>query len=139
MTSELARCACGATWDPAVQAHRQCTLRSNLQTCPECHNSFVQPFVCTTCGAQKLYDETVRSQASEIERLRTENESLSAESRKNFACAVSLLYLVPDSVRVGEAQELLTEYRRWRDAVETTVPIHPTGYMGGINASEDDK
>lgn len=27
--------------------------------CPDCKNEFVQPFVCTTCGAQKLYDTTV--------------------------------------------------------------------------------
>jgi hypothetical protein len=42
----------------------------NLHRCPDCKNQFVQPFVCTTCGAQKLYDETVRQQALEIERLR---------------------------------------------------------------------
>jgi septal ring factor EnvC (AmiA/AmiB activator) len=40
--------------------------------CPDCRNEFVQPFVCITCGAQKLYDETVRSQAATIERLRAE-------------------------------------------------------------------
>jgi hypothetical protein len=27
--------------------------------CPDCKNSFLQPFVCTTCGAEKLYDTTV--------------------------------------------------------------------------------
>lgn len=41
-------------------------------TCPDCGNSFVQPFVCITCGAQKLYDETVRTQADEIQRLRSQ-------------------------------------------------------------------
>lgn len=44
--------------------------------CPDCKNHFLQPFVCTTCGAQKLYDTTVFSQqqvldaqAARIERL----------------------------------------------------------------------
>lgn len=32
-----------------------------MNRCPDCRNLFVQPFTCTTCGAQKLYDETVRS------------------------------------------------------------------------------
>ena len=38
--------------------------------CPDCRNIFLQPFCCTTCGAQKLYDATVRSQAETIEHLR---------------------------------------------------------------------
>ena len=43
-----------------------------LHVCPDCRNQFVQPFVCTTCGAQKLYDATVSSQAATIENLRDE-------------------------------------------------------------------
>jgi hypothetical protein len=43
--------------------------RMQYHTCPDCKCQFVQPFVCTTCGAQKLYDETVRSQGRMIERL----------------------------------------------------------------------
>ena len=31
----------------------------DVQKCPECHNEFMQPFTCTTCGAQKLYDATL--------------------------------------------------------------------------------
>jgi len=27
--------------------------------CPACSNRYMQPFVCTTCGAQKLYDATL--------------------------------------------------------------------------------
>lgn len=38
--------------------------------CPACKNRFLQPFVCTTCGAEKLYDATVRGQAAEILRQR---------------------------------------------------------------------
>jgi hypothetical protein len=39
----------------------------NLHTCPDCKCQFVQPFKCVTCGAEKLYDATVRSQAAQIE------------------------------------------------------------------------
>lgn len=41
-----------------------------MNKCSECLNEFVQPFVCTTCGAEKLYDATVREQAMQIESLR---------------------------------------------------------------------
>jgi hypothetical protein len=46
-----------------------------LHTCPDCKNRFVQPFTCTTCGAEKLYDATVRS-------LQAENTALRAVLRK---------------------------------------------------------
>lgn len=42
-----------------------------MSQCPDCRNEFVQPFVCATCGAEKLYDATVREQASQIKRLTT--------------------------------------------------------------------
>jgi predicted transcriptional regulator len=34
--------------------------------CSSCGNEFLQPFVCTTCGAQKLRDETVKALEAEI-------------------------------------------------------------------------
>ena len=43
---------------------------STAHECRSCGNLFVQPFVCTTCGAQKLYDATLKSAQDEIERLR---------------------------------------------------------------------
>lgn len=43
---------------------------TNLHKCPDCLNTFHQPFRCTTCGAQRLYDETVRTQAKTIAALR---------------------------------------------------------------------
>jgi len=30
-----------------------------VNRCPDCKNEFLQQFVCTTCGAEKLYDATV--------------------------------------------------------------------------------
>jgi hypothetical protein len=37
-----------------------------MNICPDCKCGFVQPFKCITCGAQKLYDVTVISQAKRI-------------------------------------------------------------------------
>ena len=36
--------------------------------CPDCRNEFVQPFKCTTCGAQKLYDTTMNTLAANLAR-----------------------------------------------------------------------
>lgn len=36
------------------------------QRCPDCKNSFLQPFVCTTCGAEKLYDATVETLRNQL-------------------------------------------------------------------------
>jgi len=38
--------------------------------CSSCGNEFLQPFVCTTCGAQKLRDETVKALEAEVRALR---------------------------------------------------------------------
>jgi len=34
--------------------------------CPDCKNEFVQQFVCTTCGAEKLYDATVETLRNQL-------------------------------------------------------------------------
>lgn len=31
-----------------------------MSKCPSCQNEFNQPFVCITCGAEKLHNETMR-------------------------------------------------------------------------------
>jgi hypothetical protein len=46
-------------------------IMSAPHICPDCKCQFVQPFKCTTCGAEKLYDATVRSQAETIVHLRS--------------------------------------------------------------------
>jgi len=50
-----------------------------MQTCPDCKCQFVQPFKCITCGAEKLYDHTVRSQAGEIQRLQAKLDAIMLE------------------------------------------------------------
>lgn len=44
--------------------------------CRECSNQFIQDPLCVTCGAQKLYDNTVAEQAIQIERLTKKCEQL---------------------------------------------------------------
>lgn len=46
--------------------------------CPDCKNTFLQPFVCTTCGAQKLYDNTVLNLSNANEELRARCERMEA-------------------------------------------------------------
>ena len=43
---------------------------SQPHICPSCQCLFHQDFVCITCGAEKLYDETVRVLQAENARLR---------------------------------------------------------------------
>jgi hypothetical protein len=56
-------------------------MSDQLHTCPDCKNGFHQPFKCITCGAEKLYDATLRS-------LQAENAALRAEVEKWKACRV---------------------------------------------------
>jgi hypothetical protein len=37
-----------------------------MNTCPDCKNEFLQQFVCTTCGAEKLYDATVATLRNQL-------------------------------------------------------------------------
>lgn len=51
-------------------------MATTLYICPDCHNEFLQPFRCVTCGAQHLYDETVRVQAEQNAVLRAAVKAL---------------------------------------------------------------
>lgn len=44
--------------------------------CPDCHNTFQQPFKCVTCGAQKLYDATLLDAQQRAERAEANIEEL---------------------------------------------------------------
>ena len=56
--------------------------------CPDCKNVFLQPFRCTTCGAQKLYDTTLRQAEQRAERAEAE-----------LAAARALLEQCPPHIR----------------------------------------
>jgi len=40
-------------------------MNTNM-VCPDCKNSFLQPFTCATCGAEKLYDATVETLRNQL-------------------------------------------------------------------------
>ena len=44
--------------------------------CHDCKNTFSQPFVCTTCGAGKLYDATLQVVQERAEKAEAENAAL---------------------------------------------------------------
>lgn len=79
-------------------------LTTNPVTCPDCRNTFLHPFVCTTCGAQKLYDETVRSQAATIDRLTARNVELEQDNA-NLR-----------TVMIAAAEEILQHWQAHCDA-----------------------
>ena len=61
-------------------------LREAAQmVCHECKNTFRQPFVCTTCGAGKLYDATLQVVQERAEKAEAENAALRDEMRDNGA------------------------------------------------------
>jgi len=37
-----------------------------MNRCHDCKNEFLQQFVCTTCGAEKLYDATVATLRNQL-------------------------------------------------------------------------
>ena len=49
-------------------------LRHWDRTCPACQNEFRQPFVCTTCGAEKLRNATIKTLEAENAALREDAE-----------------------------------------------------------------
>lgn len=82
-------------------------MTERFHTCPDCKNQFVQPFKCTTCGAQKLYDATVRSQAVTIEHQR---EEITRARKALGALAVQAL------------QRSWEEVEEWAKSVKVTFP-----------------
>ena len=55
-------------------------VRADVNVCACCKNTFVQPLVCTTCGAQRLYDHTMHSIIAE----RTRAQYLLMEMMKAY-------------------------------------------------------
>jgi len=82
------------------------------QTCPVCRNEFMQPFCCTTCGAQKLYDITLKTAHSRIAALEAEAEKR-AKWNEELAKANDRL---EEKLRAAEkrAEGLAKDARRYR-------------------------
>jgi hypothetical protein len=86
-------------------------LSSNhsLYVCPDCKNQFAQPFTCITCGAQRLYDETVRQQGRQI-------ETQAAEIERQGCVIVGII----ENANRNES-DLNNEIERLRGLFETAV------------------
>ena len=80
-----------------------------MSQCPDCRNEFVQPFVCATCGAEKLYDVTVRSQAMQIERLHKLLAECYAELTSNLS------QIMNDYENIPPDGEGMVEAKLWID------------------------
>ena len=46
-----------------------------MHECPNCKNQFHQPLVCTTCGAERLHDETLRVLTAQVQALQAQVET----------------------------------------------------------------
>lgn len=56
--------------------------------CHDCKNTFKQPFVCITCGAQKLYDNTLQTAQKRAEKAEAENAALRKELVEAWETAI---------------------------------------------------
>jgi len=65
--------------------------------CPSCKNIFHQPFLCITCGAEKLYDATLKAAQSDVAKLMRRIKRL--EQEISFAREMML----PDQISVYKA------------------------------------
>ena len=54
------------TNSPRHNAGREREGVREMNRCPDCKNEFLQQFVCTTCGAEKLYDATVATLRNQL-------------------------------------------------------------------------
>jgi hypothetical protein len=78
--------------------------------CPDCGNTFLQPFVCTSCGAQKLYDTTLTTAYATIDRLRAALTDLQRETRAHVQFSVRKHYsLMVADVEATKALEQSTK------------------------------
>lgn len=77
--------------------------------CPKCKNHFSQPFFCTTCGAERLYDATVTSLQSQL----AAAQARIAELEKHAADG----WTTPDEVKaqLESAQKRIAELTKERD------------------------
>ena len=84
-------------------------LEEMSHECSSCRNSFMQPFVCTTCGAQKLYDATLATVAAQRD-----------EANQKLALAVAAL----KDIRTADDDCVCdSEYSANTVAIETLAQI----------------
>lgn len=86
-----------------------------MQTCHDCKNQFVQPFKCITCGAEKLYDTTVKSQAAQIVKL--------TETRQHELAYVEKVLKACAKATASDIREELRDLRAWAANRSTCFPV----------------
>lgn len=89
--------------------------------CPSCGNEFIQQFLCTTCGAQKLHDHTLKAIEKENAALRQALRAIAnpiAAMQKAvpkghlFNGAMAVQIAADPAYYQGIAQEALAEIER---------------------------
>lgn len=95
------------------------------QVCPECHNTFVQPFKCITCGAQKLYDHTVWSLSEANEKLRARIAELEEQARLLRHASGNDHRLVHErNARIAELEAQVTELTALVSALQEVAALY---------------
>jgi len=89
--------------------------------CPDCKNSFLQPFVCTTCGAEKLYDTTVVTLQNQLATARNDALEEAAKICDEYAnkgvvgariCAAAICATKQFGAHIKEMHEFIAENQR---------------------------
>lgn len=78
-----------------------------MSQCPSCKNEFVQPFVCATCGAEKLYDATLKTAQDQADMWEADAKRLALE----LEC---LLLSCKDTAAVS----------KWWDSAHDALELH---------------
>ena len=95
-----------------------------MNICHECHCAFVQEFLCTTCGAQKLHDHTQASldatnaaQLAELERI---SEALGTNEGHS---SVDHIEVLKDELAAAKVDA--ERYRWWRTFFDSHLDLPP--------------
>ena len=65
-----------------IESLRRQVAELKEPACPDCKNTFKQPFICITCGAQKLYDTTLQTAQKRAEKAEAENAALREDAER---------------------------------------------------------
>ena len=101
---------------------RQTTKGTASRQCQLCKNEFMQPFVCTTCGAEKLYDATLESITEQRDHLEQRMKVVEAETIERCAKVCEVM-----GAKHFECPEM-SEY--CADAIRA-LKVEPTQTIGG--------
>ena len=86
--------------------------------CPSCNNDFKQPFLCTTCGAEKLYDATLQSANQRAEQAEAKLAAIRSQPAP-VEPEIPTVYYV--TIPTGEYASVVTtaSLSKWRAYINT--------------------